>query len=76
MENNQDVISTVVILAIAVIIGVVIFANAVIPMSIDAIGSLTGDDMRYNTIMYIVPLTAILGLVVLIARHFTGRSAR
>lgn len=76
MENNQDVISTIVILAVAVIIGVVIFSNAVIPMCIDAIGDLTGDNNRYNTLMYLIPMTAILGMVVLLARHFTGRGAR
>lgn len=69
--EETDGISKVVILAVMVIVGITIFANAVIPIVIDTIGDLTGDNSRYNTILYLLPLVAILGLVVLVVRKFT-----
>ena len=61
----------VVLLAIAAVLSVVLFADMVIPVVIDEVGNLTGDYSRYNTLLYLLPMVGVFGLMVLIVRVFT-----
>lgn len=70
--SDTDPIVKVVILGIAVVLGIVLFADAVIPIIIDTVGGLTGDNARYNTLLYLLPMVGIFGLMVLVVRVFTN----
>lgn len=71
MAFSADPIVKVVILGIASVLGVVLFADMVIPIIIDTVGDLTGDYNRYNTLLYLLPMVGIFGLMILIVRVFT-----
>lgn len=71
MAFSADPLVKVVILGIAVVLGIVLFADMVIPIVIDEIGGLTGDLNRYNTLLYLLPMVGIFGLMVLVIRVFT-----
>lgn len=71
MAFSADPIVKVVILGIAVVLGIVLFADMVIPIVIDEIGGLTGDLNRYNTLLYLLPMVGIFGLMILVIRVFT-----
>lgn len=71
MAFNADPIVKVVILGIAVVLGIVLFADMVVPIVIDTVGNLTGDYNRYNTLLYLLPMVGIFGLMVLVVRVFT-----
>lgn len=70
MSDTEPIVK-VVILGIAVVLGVILFADMVIPIIIDTVGSLTGDNARYNTLLYLLPMVGIFGLMVLVVRVFT-----
>ena len=72
MAFSEDPIVKVVILGIAVVLGIVLFADMVIPIVIDTVGNLTGDYNRYNTILYLLPMVGIFGLMILVVRVFTS----
>ncbi len=71
MAFSADPIVKVVILGIAVVLGIVLFADMVVPIVIDTVGNLTGDYNRYNTLLYLLPMVGIFGLMVLVVRVFT-----
>lgn len=71
MAISADPIVKVVILGIAVVLGVVLFADMVIPIVIEEIGGLTGDLNRYNTFLYLLPMVGIFGLMILVIKVFT-----
>ena len=71
MAFGADPIIKVVILGIAVVLGIVLFADMVVPIVIDTVGNLTGDYNRYNTLLYLLPMVGIFGLMVLVVRVFT-----
>lgn len=71
MAFSADPIVKVVILGIAVVLGIVLFADMVIPIVIDTVGDLTGDYNRYNTLLYLLPMVGIFGLMILVVRVFT-----
>lgn len=70
--TDSDPIVRVVILGIAVVLGIVLFADMVIPIIIDTVGNLTGDYDRYNTLLYLLPMVGIFGLMVVVVRVFTN----
>ena len=70
--TDSDPIVRVVILGIATVLGIVLFADMVIPIIIDTVGSLTGDYDRYNTLLYLLPMVGIFGLMVVVVRVFTN----
>ena len=72
MMSDTEPIVKVVILGIAVVLGVILFADMVIPIIIDTVGNLTGDNARYNTLLYLLPMVGIFGLMVLVVRVFTN----
>lgn len=71
MAFSADPIVKVVLLGIAVVLGIVLFADMVIPIVIDTVGNLTGDYNRYNTILYLLPMVGIFGLMILVVKVFT-----
>lgn len=71
MAFSADPIVKVVILGIAVVLGIVLFADMVIPIVIDTVGDLTGDYNRYNTLLYLLPMVGIFGLMILVVKVFT-----
>ena len=71
MSDTEPIVK-VVILGIAVVLGVILFADMVIPIIIDTVGNLTGDNSRYNTLLYLLPMVGIFGLMVLVVRVFTN----
>lgn len=71
MAFSADPIVKVVILGIAVVLGIVLFADMVVPIVIDTVGNLTGDYNRYNTLLYLLPMVGIFGLMILVVRVFT-----
>ena len=71
MSDTEPIVK-VVILGIAVVLGVILFADMVIPIIIDTVGNLTGDNARYNTLLYLLPMVGIFGLMVLVVRVFTN----
>lgn len=71
MAFSADPIVKVVILGIAVVLGIVLFADMVVPIVIDTVGDLTGDYNRYNTLLYLLPMVGIFGLMILVIRVFT-----
>lgn len=72
MMSDTEPIVKVVILGIAVVLGIILFSDAVIPIIIDTVGNLTGDYSRYNTLLYLLPMVGIFGLMVLVVRVFTN----
>ena len=70
--TDSDPIVRVVILGIATVLGIVLFADMVIPIIIDTVGNLTGDYNRYNTLLYLLPMVGIFGLMVVVVRVFTN----
>lgn len=76
MAETDDAIVKVIVLGIAVVLGIVLFAEMVIPMVIDSVGGLTGDNARYNTLLYLLPMVGIFGLMVVVTRYFTSGSKR
>ena len=76
MAETDDAIVKVIVLGIAVVLGIVLFAEMVIPMVIDSVGNLTGDNARYNTLLYLLPMVGIFGLMVVVTRYFTSGSRR
>lgn len=70
--TDTEPITKVVILGIAIVLGIVLFAEMVIPIIIDTVGNLTGDYNRYNTLLYLLPMVGIFGLMVLAVRVFTN----
>lgn len=71
MAFSADPIVKVVILGIAVVLGIVLFADMVIPIVIDTVADLTGDYNRYNTLLYLLPMVGIFGLMILVVKVFT-----
>ena len=76
MAETDDAIVKVIVLGIAIVLGIVLFAEMVIPMVIDSVGGLTGDNARYNTLLYLLPMVGIFGLMVVVTRYFTSGSKR
>lgn len=76
MGETNDAITKVIVLGIAVVLGVLLFAQMVVPIVIDTVGDLTGDYNRYNTLLYLLPMVGIFGLMVVISRYFTGGTRR
>ena len=76
MGETNDAITKVIVLGIAVVLGVLLFAKMVVPIVIDTVGDLTGDYNRYNTLLYLLPMVGIFGLMVVISRYFTSGSRR
>lgn len=70
--TDTEPITKVIILGIAIVLGIVLFAEMVIPVIIDTVGNLTGDYNRYNTLLYLLPMVGIFGLMVLAVRVFTN----
>ena len=76
MGETDDAITKVIVLGIAVVLGILLFAQMVVPIVIDTVGDLTGDYNRYNTLLYLLPMVGIFGLMVVISRYFTSGSRR
>ncbi len=71
MSDTEPIVK-VIILGIAVVLGIILFSDMVIPVIIDTVGNLTGDYSRYNTLLYLLPMVGIFGLMVLVVRVFTN----
>ena len=76
MGETDDAIVKVIVLGIATVLGIVLFAQMVIPIVIDTVADLTGDYNRYNTLLYLLPMVGIFGLMVVVTRYFTSGSKR
>lgn len=76
MGDTSESITKVVVLAIAVIVGITLFADATIPIVIESVGNLTGDNSRYNTLLYLLPMIGIFAMMVIVVRYFTEGSKR
>lgn len=76
MGETDDAIVKVIVLGIAVVLGIVLFAQMVIPIVIDTVADLTGDYDRYNTLLYLLPMVGIFGIMVVVTRYFTSGSKR
>lgn len=76
MGETDDAIVKVIVLGIAVVLGIVLFAQMVIPIVIDTVADLTGDYNRYNTLLYLLPMVGIFGIMVVVTRYFTAGSKR
>lgn len=76
MGETDDAIVKVIVLGIAVVLGIVLFAQMVIPIVIDTVADLTGDYNRYNTLLYLLPMVGIFGIMVVVTRYFTSGSKR
>lgn len=76
MGETDDAIVKVIVLGIAVVLGIVLFAQMVIPIVIDTVADLTGDYNRYNTLLYLLPMVGIFGIMVVVTRYFTSGSRR
>ena len=76
MGETDDAIVKVIVLGIAVVLGIVLFAQMVIPIVIDTVADLTGDYDRYNTLLYLLPMVGIFGIMVVVTRYFTAGSKR
>ena len=76
MGETDDAIVKVIVLGIAVVLGIVLFAQMVIPIVIDTVANLTGDYDRYNTLLYLLPMVGIFGIMVVVTRYFTSGSKR
>jgi len=76
MGDTSESITKVVVLAIAVIVGIVLFADATIPIVIESVGNLTGDNARYNTLLYLLPMIGIFAMMIIVVRYFTDGSKR
>lgn len=76
MGETDDAIVKVIVLGIAIVLGIVLFAEMVVPIVIDTVGDLTGDYNRYNTLLYLLPMVGIFGLMVVVTRYFTGGARR
>lgn len=72
LMSDTEPIVKVIILGIAVVLGIILFSDMVIPVIIDTVGNLTGDYSRYNTLLYLLPMVGIFGLMVLVVRVFTN----
>lgn len=70
MAFSADPIIKVVVLGIAAVLGIVLFADMVIPIVIDTVSDLTGDYGRYNTLLYLLPMVGVFGLMILLVRVF------
>ena len=76
MGETDDAIVKVIVLGIAIVLGIVLFAQMVIPIVIDTVGNMTGDYDRYNTLLYLLPMVGIFGIMVVVTRYFTSGSKR
>ncbi len=76
MGETSDAITKTIILGIAVVLGIVLFSEMVIPIVIDSVGNLTGDYNRYNTLLYLLPMVGIFAIMVIISRYFTEGSKK
>ena len=76
MGDSENALEKVIVLAIAIVVGVICFSTFCIPMVIDSVGELVGDYNRYNTILYLLPMVGIFGMMVVVVRYFTSGSKR
>ncbi len=66
----MDKLDSVIGSCIAALVGIVLLCAAVIPVSVDFIGDLTGDAAEYAPLLSLVVIMCILGLVIGIIRFF------
>ena len=76
MGETDNALEKVIVLAIAIVVGVICFSTFCIPLVIDSVGDLVGDYARYNTILYLLPMVGIFGMMVVVVRYFTSGSKR
>lgn len=76
MGETDNALEKVIVLAIAIVVGVICFSTFCIPLVIDSVGDLVGDYSRYNTILYLLPMVGIFGMMVVVVRYFTSGSRR
>lgn len=62
--------------SIAAFIGIVMLCALVIPVAVQQIGSLTGDMMKWNSMLYLVVTMCVIGLIIGVIRYFTGSSSK
>ena len=54
MGETDDAITKVIVLGIAVVLGILLFAQMVVPIVIDTVGDLTGDYNRYLPVILLI----------------------
>ena len=71
-DKLDDIIDS----SVAAIVGVVLLCAAVIPISLDFIGDLTGEAAQYAPLLSVVIVMVILGLVIGVIRFFQSSKRR
>lgn len=66
-----DKVDKVITTAIATLVGVILMASVVIPISVDQISTLTGDAGQYAPMLGVVLTMALVGLIIFVVRSFS-----
>lgn len=66
----EDKLDSVIGMAVAAVVGVVLLCAFVIPTCTDFIGDLTGENAQYAPLLGLVVLMCIIGLIVGVIRYF------
>lgn len=66
-----DKVDKVITTAIATLVGVILMASVVIPISVDQIATLTGDASQYAPMLGVVLTMALVGLIIYVVRSFS-----
>lgn len=66
-----DKVDRVITTAIATLVGVILMASVVIPISVDQIATLTGDAGQYAPMLGVVLTMALVGLIIFVVRSFS-----
>lgn len=66
-----DKVDKVITTAIATLVGIILMASVVIPISVDQIATLTGDSAQYAPMLGVVITMALVGLIIYVVRSFS-----
>lgn len=66
-----DKVDKVITTAIATLVGVILMASVVIPISVGQIATLTGDAAQYAPMLGVVLTMALVGLIIYVVRSFS-----
>lgn len=70
----SDKLDTIIDSSVAAVVGLALLATFVIPTGIDFISSLTGNYAKYNSLLYVVLIAAIIVLIVGVIRFYSNKS--
>lgn len=71
-----DKIDTIMESSIAAFIGIIMICALVIPVGVQQISKLTGDNSQWNSLLYLVITMCVVGLIIGVIRYFTGSSSK